>query len=180
MPKKIIAVTGLIGSGKNELADYIAKKYGFFVFDYADTLRDMLKEKGIEPTRENLQNYRVSHGNAFLANTVVKKIERSNHDKILLTPIRRPEDYEIPKKVFGANIVMVLVAADEKTRFQRLKKRGSPRDPTTLEEFRRQDKREIEIFNFEKTFTYATHTIENNGTLEDMQKKTDAVMRKIL
>ena len=79
MPHTIVAITGLIGSGKNEAADYIAKRYGFVIFDYADLLRDMLKKEGIEPTRENLQAYRVKHGNTFLAEAIVAKIKKSRH-----------------------------------------------------------------------------------------------------
>ncbi len=178
--KKIIAITGLIGSGKNEAADYIAKSYGFVIFDYADLIRDMMRKEGIEPARINIQNYRLKHGNTFLADAIVERIRQSSSKNILLTPIRRPEDYEIPKKVFKSNVTMIHVVADEKTRFKRLKKRNSPRDPKTFQEFKQHEKREFEIFNFDKTFTYADYTVQNNGSLKELRKKLDKIMKEII
>lgn len=179
-PKSIIAITGLIGSGKNEVADYIAKSYGFVIFDYADLIREMMQKEGIEPTRINIQNYRLKHGNKFLAEAIVEKIRNSSHYKILLTPIRRPEDYEIVKKALDANIAMIRVVADKKTRFKRLTERQSPRDPKTFEDFEDHEKREFEIFNFEKAFTYADYVLENNGTLDELHKKIYLIMKKAM
>ena len=178
-PKKIIAITGLIGSGKNEVADYIST-YGYAVFDYADLIREMMRKEGIKPTRINIQNYRLKHGNTFLAEAIVEKIKKSSHDKIVLTPIRRPEDYEIPKKAFSTKIIMIHVVANEKVRFGRLKARGSTRDPKTFADFKGQEKRELEIFNFEKTFKYADYVIENNGTLKELHGKLDKLMKKLV
>ncbi|MBI2233060.1 MAG: AAA family ATPase [Candidatus Aenigmarchaeota archaeon] len=177
--ESIIAITGLIGSGKNEAADYIAKNYSYVIFDYADLIREMMRKEGIEPTRINIQNYRLKHGNNFLAEAIVEKIQNSSHERVLLTPIRRPEDYEMPKKAFGASIIMIHIDADEQIRFERLKSRRSARDPKTPKEFKEQEKRELEIFNFKKTFKYANYTIENNGTLEELHKKLNSLMKKV-
>lgn len=178
--KRIIAITGLIGSGKNEAADYIAKSYGFVVFDYADLIRDMMRKEGIEPTRINMQDYRLKHGNAFVAEAVAEKVRRSTAKMILLTPIRRPEDYEIPKKIFRSSIIMIHVVADEKTRFRRLKKRNSPRDPKTFREFREHERREFKIFDFDKTFAYADYTVENSGPLSALRRNLDRIMKEIV
>lgn len=44
---KVICIAGLIGSGKDTAAGYIAKKYGYHVIDYANILREICREEEI-------------------------------------------------------------------------------------------------------------------------------------
>ena len=50
----IIGLTGSYCSGKDTVADYIVKNNGFTHFSLSDEIRLLMKEQGIEPTRENL------------------------------------------------------------------------------------------------------------------------------
>lgn len=175
----IIGIAGLIGSGKDEVASYIKKKYGYIiVLNMGDVLREMAKKMGLELTRDTFQNLRIKYGNNFLAEEIVKRIKENNYDKVIINGIRRSEDFLMQKKAFP-KMRLIVVKADEKIRFQRLKKRGRENDPKTLEEFHRQEKRENEIYDFEKTFSYADFTIENNGTFDGLYKEIDKVMWKI-
>jgi dephospho-CoA kinase len=176
---KIIALAGLIGSGKDSASEYIEKKYGYFLIHYSNILREICRKEGLEVTRDNLQNIRVKYGNTFLAEEVVKRMKASKKQKILIEPLRRSEDFEIPKKEFGKNLVFILIDVEQKTRFERLKKRGRENDPKDFKEFQRQEKRESEIYDFDKTFSYADHVVSNNGTPATLKKEIDKVMKKI-
>ncbi len=176
--RRIIAITGLIGSGKDTVAEHIAEKYGYEIIDYANILREICKEEGLELTRDNLQNLRLKYGNTFLAEEIVKRVKKSTSDKIVLTPLRRSEDFEIPQKEFG-DIIMILVESDDRIRFERISKRGRENDPEDFEEFQRQAKRDADIYDFDKTFSYAKFKITNNGTTEDLKKEVDKVMEKL-
>ena len=149
------------------------------MIDYANIRREICKKEGLELSRDNLQNLRVKYGNTFLAEEAVKRIKDSEGKKIILTPMRRSEDFEIPKKEFGSVLTLIVVDADPETRFKRLSMRGRENDPKDLNEFLRQEKRENEIFNFEKTFSYADFTIENDSGLKDLETKIDNVMKVI-
>ena len=173
----ILCIAGMIGSGKDTAAEYISKKYGYKIVDYASILREICKKEGLEVTRDNLQNLRLKYGNTFLAEEVVKRIKKSGDKKIVLTPMRRSEDYEIPRREFGDQVKLILIESDAKERFDRLKKRGRENDPKDFKEFERQEKRENEIFNFDKTFSYADFTVKNNGSIDEMKKNIDKVMR---
>lgn len=81
---KILCLAGLIGSGKDETAKYIAEKYGYHIIDYANILRDICKKEGLEITRENLQNLRIKYGNTFLAEEVVKRVKNRKKKKYYL------------------------------------------------------------------------------------------------
>lgn len=176
---KIICITGLIGSGKDEVAKYISEKYGYEIIDYANILREIVRNEGLEVTRENLQNTRLKYGNTFLAEIAIKKIKEAGKNKIILTPMRRSEDYLIPKKEFGSEMKMILVDVPANIRFKRLSKRGRENDPKDFTTFKKQEKREFEIFNFKKTFSYADFKLNNAGNMKDSQIKVDRIMKKI-
>ena len=175
----ILCIAGLIGSGKDTAAEYISKKYGYKIIDYAAILREICRREGLELTRDNLQNLRIKYGNTFLAEEAVNRIKKSGGTNIILTPMRRSEDFEIPKKEFGKIVKLIVVEASTKKRFERLNKRGRENDPKDFKEFERQEKRENEIFNFEKTFSYADFKITNNKRMDDMKKEIDKVMKAI-
>ena len=175
----ILCIAGLIGSGKDTAADYISKKYGYNIIDYASILREICKKEGLELTRDNLQNLRVKYGNTFLAEEAANRIKKLKDDNIILTPMRRSEDFEIPKKEFGENVKLIVVEASIKKRFERLSRRGRENDPKDYEEFERQEAREKEIFNFDKTFSYADFKIKNSGSIDDMKKEIDKIMKLI-
>lgn len=176
---RIICIAGLIGSGKDTAADYISRKYDYKIIDYANILREVCKREGLELTRDNLQNLRVKYGNTFLAEEAVNRIKSSGNDKIVLTPMRRSEDFEIPRREFGDSVMLTVIEADAKKRFERLKNRGRENDPKDFGEFERQEAREREIFNFEKTFSYADFRVKNNEGIEDMKKKIDKIMKNL-
>ena len=176
----VVCITGLFGSGKDTVADYLVEKHGFHKIDMGEVLREMLKEKGIKPTRENLQEFRKQHGNTFLAEEITKRIEKGGWKRVVINGVRRSEDYEIPKKKFGEKLKMILIKADKIKRFIRLKRRGSERDPKSIKEFEKQERREYKIYDFNKTFSYADFVVENNSTIEDLKSKIDKIVGELL
>ena len=178
MSLKILAVTGRIGSGKNSVEDYLRDKYEYKIINMADVLRQMAKEEGCGLDRQSLQNLRKKYGNTFLAEKTVKIIEGLNDNKIVIGSMRRPEDFLIPKQKFNDNIKLIVIEARKDVRFQRIKKRGREGDPKTIKEFETQEKKDEEIFEFKKIFSYADYVIDNNGTLDDLHKQIDKIMRE--
>jgi dephospho-CoA kinase len=175
---KIICIAGLIGSGKDVVAKYIEDRYGYFLIDYATKLRELCRKEGMEVTRDNLQMLRLKYGNTFLAEAVVEEIKKSSSTKIILSPMRRSEDFLIPKKEFP-ECKLIVIAASDVIRYERLRARERENDPKTIEEFRRQESREFEIFDLNKTFSYADYVIENEGTMETLKNRVDKLMQEI-
>ena len=50
----IIGLTGTMGSGKGEIANYLIKK-DFEYYCFSDILKEEAKKRNIKPTRKNLQ-----------------------------------------------------------------------------------------------------------------------------
>ena len=65
---------------------------------------------------------------------------------------------------------------DERIRFNRLKLRKRNRDPETLKEFNEQQKRELELFDFDYVFGKTDFAITNNDGLNELQTKIDAII----
>ncbi len=86
----IIGLTGACCSGKDTIAEYISKKYGYKHYSLSDILREIMKEKGIELTRENLAAFgtelREENGNEILANKALEKINLNG--RFCITSIR--------------------------------------------------------------------------------------------
>lgn len=172
-----IGITGLIGSGKDTVANYIGKKYGFFVLSMGDITRDIVRELGLPMNRESQQYVGVNYKQEI--NDRMMKILKS-HKRSVIIGIRKYIDYENPKRLLGKRFYLIFVKAGQKTRFERLKKRSSERDAKTFGEFLKQDRKEKEIFEFDRIFPKVDFVIENNGTVEELERKIDRLMAKIL
>ena len=148
---KVIGIVGPIGSGKDLGAEYIAKKYKYEVIAYRDIVKKETEKEGLEANRENMQmvatKRRKEIGKDFFAKIVAKKTKTllKKGKRVLLKEIRTDFDALLPKKVFDKSMIILAFDADEKTRAQRIISRRRKGDPVTLEEFKRQEKRELEL-----------------------------------
>ncbi|MBI1909824.1 MAG: hypothetical protein HYS22_06610 [Deltaproteobacteria bacterium] len=76
------------------------------------------------------------------------------------------------------------VTAPEKIRFDRIKKRGRENDPQTLDKFRQLEKAELEgkdenTQQLLKTAALADGTIENDGTLVELQERIAKIVQNL-
>jgi dephospho-CoA kinase len=56
-------------------------------------------------------------------------------------------------------------------RFERIRKRGKPRDPQSYEAFLEQDRKEEPLFHLSASIEQADITISNEGTLEEFHEQ---------
>ncbi|MDR2818805.1 MAG: AAA family ATPase [Endomicrobium sp.] len=138
----IIGLTGSYCSGKDTVADYISQKHGYKHFSLSDVIREIMKEAGLEPTRENLitfgTNLREENGNGVLAKKVLEKAK--DEGKYCITSIRHSEEVNELRK--RKDFVLINVDAPQDVRFERMQKRKRPGDPQTLEKFVELEKKE--------------------------------------
>ena len=131
----IIGLTSSYCSGKDTVAEYIVKNNGFIHFSLSDEIRLLMKEQGIEPTRENLIKFgtdlRKKNGNGVLAQSVSKKFEQGKN--YCITSIRHTQEVITFKNI--KNFVLINVDAPQQIRFNRMQKRKRPGDPQTPEKF---------------------------------------------
>lgn len=180
---KVIGVVGLNGSGKDEVVNYLNRQYGVPLISVGDIVREIANKEGIEPTRDNLdaitKRYFNQFGEGYFVKQVVEKIRSNNWKTVGISGIRSPKDIAIVKEAFNQDFILTHVyISDSKVRYDRISKRGSKRDQSTFEEFIKQDKISQELFHIQDAIKLADYSIANDGSLEDMHKSIDALIKK--
>ncbi|MDR1122964.1 MAG: AAA family ATPase [Endomicrobium sp.] len=138
----VIGLTGFYCSGKDTVANYISQKYGYKHLSLSDVIREIMKEFGFEPTRENLITFgtklREENSNEVLVKKALEKIK--DEDKYCITSIRHSEEVNELRK--RKDFVLINVDARQDVRFERMQKRKRPGDPQVLEKFIELEKNE--------------------------------------
>ncbi|MGQ4832958.1 MAG: AAA family ATPase [Candidatus Asgardarchaeia archaeon] len=179
---KVIGLLGPIGSGKTTVATYLRDKYGFFMVVMGDLVREIVRKRGLIPTRKILQDvqkeYVSKFGGEYFAQLVIKKIDESGAERAVIDGMRRKEDVLVPKQHYGDNILILLIDAPPKLRFERLLKRKREDRPKTYEDFLTQERREYEIFNLDDVFKLADEVIINDSGFSILYERVDKILKK--
>ncbi len=176
----IIGIAGTIGSGKDTIAEYLVKK-GFYYFSLSDEIREILKEKNIPETIENLvkmgNKLRKKFGPSYLAKVVKKKLKRP----AVITSIRNVNEIKSFKKL--NDFFLIGITANRKIRFKRIKKRNSKRDKLTYQNFVKQEEAQEQAgeneIHLSLCLKNADYLIENNGTFDELYKKVEEIIYSI-
>ena len=181
----IIGVVGPFCSGKDSIGEILAEK-GFEVISTPDILRQEMKEKGIELTRKNLQEYvrnmRKEFGLAYPSNKVAKKIKEGKN--YVIQGLRNDAEGRELKKL--KDFYLVAIDAPEEIRFTRMKARNREKDPVTYEEFKKIEDMELYGkgpggygFNIKACMDLADKVIVNDGTLDGLEKKVEELLEEL-
>lgn len=182
LPKIIIGLVGKNCSGKGEAVKYLVEKYNFVISSLSDRIRDEIRRKGQEITRENLQQtagaLRKEFGPQVLAKRSWEKISEQKVEKAVIDSIRSVPEVEFFKKL--PHFYLIAIIADPKLRFQRMISRGSrgQTDPKTWEEFVKSEERDDtgDGRNIEACMEMADFHIKNEGTPDELYKQLDLIL----
>jgi dCMP deaminase len=179
----LIGLTGRNAAGKGEVARYLEKK-SFYYCSLSDVIREDIRSRGQEPTRELLiqvgNELRQKYGSAVLAERILAKIEDDKH--YIIDSIRNPAEVDAFRA--AKHFKLVRVEAPIEVRFQRILSRRRESDPRTIEEFIELEKREAEgedtSQNLVKVELMADHTLINEGALEKLYPQIDELLLRLL
>mgnify|MGYP001569803921 CR=1 FL=1 len=181
----IIGLTGKNASGKGEVANYLKSK-GFVYYSLSDVIREEATKRKLEHSRDNLINLgnelRTKFGSNYLAQQINKKIKQQEKNKnFVIDSIRNP--FEAKELMKNQNFVLIGIDASIELRFKRLLERNRVGDAKTLEEFKQQEERENLKSDtnqqLDATFGMANKVIVNDGSLEELHKKIDKLLKNI-
>ena len=181
MSKIILGLSGEIASGKGTTAKYICEKYSGSSHRFSTMLRDIAKRMYLQENRENLQKIstimRENFFDDILSSVIAKDVESDKHNVIAIDGVRRPADIEYLKKLTGFKLVYI--QADMKKRYERIVGRGENIDDKTktFEEFQKDHEREAER-QIKDLKNRAEYVIDNNGSLKDLYKQIDEIIKK--
>jgi dephospho-CoA kinase len=108
---------------------------------------------------------------------------QKNKEFIIIDGIRNPGEVEFLKKV--SDFYLIAVDAPIEIRFERLKKRGGPKDVQTMEEFVQLNERDLGINEpiygqrVKDCMSIADFTVVNDNGRKDLEDKVLGVMKQI-
>jgi dephospho-CoA kinase len=174
---KLIGLTGTNGAGKGEAAAFF-KTRGYAYTSLSDILREELRERGLETTRDNLiqigNELREKFGPDVLARRTMARVTGPT----VIDSIRNTREVAL----FRTQKDFILLAFDApiEVRFGRVADRGRNESAATLEEFREKEDEERAggeaAQQLEACMAAADHCIWNDGTLEDLHRKLERLL----
>ena len=179
----LIGLTGRNAAGKGEVARYLEKK-SFYYYSLSDAIREEVRSRGLEPTRELLikigNELRQKYGSEVLAERILAKIEDDKH--YIIDSIRNPAEVNAFRA--AKHFKLVRVEAPSELRFERILRRARESDPRTLQDFIELENREAEgddtSQNLVKVELMADHVLVNNSTLQDLYPQIDNLLLQLL
>jgi dephospho-CoA kinase len=175
---KVVAIVGMAGAGKSEVAR-VFEEHGFRKVRFGDITDEEIKNRGLEPNEENeryiRQQLRKKHGMAAYAKLNLSRIDSSlKSSDVVVDGLYSWEEYTLLKERYGRQFATVAVWASAATRHKRLTSRAER--PLTLEEAASRDREEIENINKGGPIAMADFTILNEASLEELERETERVL----
>jgi dephospho-CoA kinase len=173
----LIGLTGTNGAGKGEAAAYFMSR-GYAYASLSDILREELRERGLEVTRDTLirvgNELRERLGPDVLARRTMAKVTGPT----VIDSIRNSREVEYFRA--QGNFILLAVDAPIEVRFSRVGSRGRDESVGTLEEFRKKEEEERAggeaAQQLEACMAAADRLIWNDGTIEDLHRKLERLL----
>ena len=175
---KVVAIVGMAGAGKSEVAR-IFEKSGFRKVRFGDITEEEIKNRGLELDEENeryvREQLRKEHGMSAYAKLNLPRIDASlKSSDVVVDGLYSWEEYTLLKARYNERFSTVAVWASPATRHARLRNRA--KRPLTVEEAASRDKAEIENSNKGGPIAMADFTIINEASLEELERETERVL----
>ena len=176
-------MTGRYGAGKGEVAAYLQTK-GFGYFSFSEQIGEECRKRNLQETRENLisiaNEFRSKFGNDYWARKIISKMDNSRD--YVIESFRNPGEVRAFQGMPGFRLV--LVEAPQRLRFERTMKRQRKADFKGFSEFKKFDGQETKnkdklAQQLVECAAMAGLKIVNNGTLEELHKKIDAMIGEL-
>jgi dCMP deaminase len=180
----IFGLTGRNAAGKGEAASYLQSK-GFYFHSLSDVVREEVRRRGFELTRENLiatgRSLRAERGGGYLAEVVLSRLESDKN--FVVDSFRHPDEVAVFRRLPTFRLLAIL--ADPAVRFERIRRRRREGDPETLDQFLEHEQAELrrtseEGQDLEATEALADFRIENNGELTELQERIAALVQQLM
>jgi dCMP deaminase len=181
----IVGLSGLNGSGKGEVLNYLEER-SFYPFSLSDVIRRHLDEQGLSETRDRMieagRAIRTEKGPGGLAEMLADKIISDRN--YVVDSIRHPAEVEVLRSR-TPHFHLIWVDAPAAIRLVRMNERGRAGDATTLEELKAQEGRELgsddpAAQQLLAVRDLADSNLVNDGSISDLHEKLQEVLEASL
>lgn len=179
----IVAVVGLIGSGKTEATQKFMER-GFVRVGFNDRVYEEVDRRRLERTEINeraiREEMRKNSGMAVMAMQSIPLVEEAlrRGKNVVVESLYSWSEYKLMKERFGDQFKVLTIYAPPRLRYERLVKREVR--PLSFEEARSRDRAEIENIEKAGPIAMADWILQNTGTREEFLIAVDDMIDKIL
>jgi dephospho-CoA kinase len=178
---KVVAIVGMTGSGKSEvarlfeLAGYVRVRFGDITDLEVEKRGLRLNETSERFVREAL---RTEHGMAAYAKLNIPRIDKAlEKSNVVVDGLYSWEEYILLKKKYGEQFSLVAVWASPRKRYFRLSVREVR--PLTRKEAEARDKAEIENLNKGGPIAMADYTLMNESSKANLARQTKRLIERL-
>jgi len=174
----LVGLTGRNASGKSTFVEWFSAK-GLRSVSCSDSIRSWLRDQGLETTRDALieggRQLRRRGGAGVLAEMLLEILDGED---AVVDSIRTPAEVKALRE--RGDFFLIEVRADQEARWERMNQRGRSGDPLDKEVFLKQEEAEASSKDeagqaLDATAEMADVTIDNDGTLEELEMKLEEV-----
>jgi dephospho-CoA kinase len=175
---KIVAIVGMVGSGKSEVSKLFKEK-GFTIVRFGDITDEAVKKQGMPLTEENerpiRERIRKEHGMTAYAKLSVPRIDNAlKNANVVVDGLYSWEEYIFLKERYGDKFMVTAVWSPSKERYARLRSRKVR--PLMLQEAAGRDRAEIENLNKGGPIAMADFTIINDSSISNVKKQVERII----
>ena len=179
--RKVVAIVGMAGSGKSEVARAF-EQHGFTRVRFGDVTDEEVKKRDLPLNEENERRVREllrkEHGMAAYAKLNLPRIDAAlKNSNVVVDGLYSWEEYLLLKDRYDDDFAVVAVWASPETRYARLSNRSVR--PLTPAEAAGRDRTEIENSNKGGPIALADHTLINEGSLSDLEKQANKLLASL-
>jgi len=179
----ILGVAGRNAAGKGAVVGFLEDR-SFVAHSLSDELREELSAQGGTESREAMielgREFRRREGPGGLARRVLKKLSVDrNH---IVDSIRHPAEVDVLREN-SPHFLLIWVETGEQARFERLLMRARPGDPSTIEEMRSLEARELSSDDeagqqLDAVRSMADRVVHNDGSIDALNESLAALLKE--
>lgn len=178
---KVVALVGMAGAGKSEVAR-LFEKNGYIRVRFGDVTDIEVAKRGLPLNETNerqvREQLRQEHGMAAYAKLNLPRIDEAlRKSNVIVDGLYSWEEFVLLKDYFGEKLKLVAVYSSPKTRSARLALRRIR--PLTTKEAADRDKNEIEVINKGGPIALADYTITNESSLNELKEQTQRIIERL-
>lgn len=175
---RIIVVTGMPGSGKDEFIK-VAASMGMSDLHMGNTVKSYAKSAGVEMIDSEVGNFaseeRDKHGKQVWAERTLESL--NGQKNVVIDGLRNMEELDYMRNVEN-NLVVVAIFANRKDRLDRILRRKREDDIKDVGGLIKRDLRELS-WGIGSVISLADYMIVNDGTLDEFKKNTQDLLSRI-
>jgi len=178
--RRLICLTGMPGAGKTVVAE-VARNLGLKVYSMGDVVREeVLKEKGFlswDEIKKVMFELRQREGPRAIAKRVVKALLRDEWQVAVIEGVRSLDEIEEFKSL--GDVVILAVHSSPHERYLRLKRRAREGDPTSFEELKDRDLKELSL-GLGNVIALADYMIVNDCSLDEFKERAKKLLLQLI